>query len=164
MATPIQNVNTRNEIMSALGLGIHENPPQFATPVVDVNPKKFRNINFATALSSTTTGTMTVKTFDSDSKVLSYITGINWGYVKNVTCDIASGNIVVQVKVGGNTLNLLVAPVLTLTADSFNQVVQFPNPILVDQGSTLSVTGTFTAGSCVRACVVQGYTVPIFEK
>jgi hypothetical protein len=128
-----------------------------AIPVIDVTPSNHPPIQSFRAQSSSS-GTMTVYTPGVNGKKL-YITGVYVSLIKDVTCDIASSfNELVGTK-NGQTARIMGVSVLTLTAQTFNQYISFIKPYVLDTNSTITFSGTFTAGSMVRGVIVYGYEI-----
>jgi len=126
--------------------------PKTITPVVDVK----QNTDVVGSLSRTTTGTATAYT--TPTGVDFFLTGIELGIVKNATCDAGTGSIAVTALANSQTLNLVRLPILDLTAQDSSIYISFDNPIKLDRNTSVSVTGTYTAGTMVRIVSVYGYT------
>lgn len=133
-------------------------PDQLAekvVPVMEVNPKLLKINNFIKNNFQTTTGTIAIITTPADKDT--YITGLSAGYVKDVTCDSATGVYSLTCVINGATHNLIQFPIITLTAQQDEREITFAYPVKVDRASAIQLTGTFTAGVCVRTCTLYGY-------
>jgi len=125
-------------------------------PVIDVNPKHAENTNWVRTSSSTATGVLTVAL---PSGVDFYLTGLTLSFTKNATCDIATGKVAISGVLAGDLStgrDLLSLAVLTLTAERDSISITFDRPILMEEGSNISVSGTFTAGAMSRCASIQG--------
>ncbi len=144
------------ETVNALKLDIQRENIPVPIPVIDVGIKHNKQLRVISADSSAS-GAMTVFTTTSDlSRGTLYVKGLTLSYVKNVTCDIASGSIAISATINGVSTKLALLPVLTLNADNASIAVMFDNPVKLDL-ATVTVTGTFTAGSCVRSYSIYYY-------
>jgi len=161
----INNTSVIKEIRQALGASISDGFPQDAQnvviPVLNVNPKDYRLTNAFYSLSSVTTGAASTLTNASRD---TYITNAILTISKNATCDIATGSVSVTVVVDGQTRTIARLAVLTLTAEYENVSITFARPIKVDRNSTISVSGTYTAGLMSRGLILTGYEVEPFES
>lgn len=136
--------------------------PQLAenkiVPVIDVNPKHARVAGVVVSQVKSTTGTQTMMTTATNKDF--YITGATFSFIKDATCDIASGSISLYTQIdGAGGLAFITFPVLTTTAQSGYLSLSFTTPIKVDRGVAISFNGTFTAGAMVRAASIIGYYV-----
>jgi hypothetical protein len=160
MAT-VNNQDTIREIIKAtkLDANIDKVPDSFSSsivPVIEVNPRLLKTARVLGAASQATTGTVTaVSTSTTDE---TFVTGIQTSFVKNVTCDIATGSIAIQAVIDGATVMLGRFSVLTLTAERGELPLMFNPPIKVDKNSVINITGAFTAGALMRNLIVFGYT------
>ena len=121
-------------------------------------------IPFNYATSKTTTGNLTITGVNLQTEKTFFLTGLHISWYKDVNCDIASGGSIeiycYTKDTGANsTMPLLRYSVITLTAQAYEDFVQFPHPIeLLNQaGTVLVVSGTFAAGALSRYIVVHGY-------
>jgi len=108
------------------------------------------------ASGSSTTGTMTIFTTPTDKDF--YITGLYLSMIKDVTNDMATGNVAIALTIDGVTVNPIGIGVLTLTAQSESVAFPFTTPIKVDRGTAITIGATYTAGSMRRFGSVHGYT------
>lgn len=116
-------------------------------PVMDMTPR-FHRTGLSFVTSQTTTGTFTLHTASTTRETS--LTSLQFGIAKDATCDIATGNVAFNAVINGVTTSIMRLAVLTLTAaDAFNTLT-FPDPILIDKGSIVTMTGTFTVGLCSR--------------
>lgn len=154
----VQNTEAINNIRAAARLSISEGFPQMLSPaivpVLDMTPD-FHKKSFVFSSSPTTTGATTIYTTPTGKKT--YLTGVMLDIVKNVTCDVATGVISVTAVIDGTTTTIVAVPVLTLTAERSDSEITFANPIAIDPGTAVSLTGTFTAGAMARSAIIYGY-------
>lgn len=122
-------------------------------PVIKIEPQLEYNNNS----SSVATGTITIA---MPSGGECYLTNVNASFVKNVTCDIATGKISLQCTVNGVACVIGAFAVLTLTAERGDLNIQFEKPFRVDKGTNFLMTGTFGAGAMSRSLCLVGYIIP----
>lgn len=122
--------------------------------VYGVNPITPRKV-----LSSTTaSGSGSSNLLTTNATKLTYMTGLQYSFVKNVTSDLASGSLSLTVIIGGATVAVVRLSVLTLTAERGNISVSFDKPMLLDKGSLIRLSSdTFSAGALIRSAIVYGY-------
>lgn len=109
------------------------------------------------SVAPTTTGAGTVVVTPSGKDT--FLSSILLSYVKNVACDIATGSITVTCNIDGTSRTIASSAVLTLTAERDTVQVIFNEPIKLDRGATMSVSGTFTAGALSRSVQAFGFFV-----
>ena len=126
-------------------------------PVIDVNPKHARILNVAYGVSTSASGTSTIYTTPSDKPL--YLTSIGFSYVKDAACDAATGAMTIRVTINGAALNIIVVPIITLTAQSGIYQINLPKPMLLDRNSNITMAATFAAGVMSRAGYITGYTL-----
>jgi len=124
-------------------------------PVAVIPIRRYANI--VRRVGSTTTGSATVYTTPADKDF--YLTGIQVSFIKNATCDVASGPLRYTATVEGVSQGIISLALLTLTAQDQNAFVSFETPIKVDRNTAITTSNTFTAGAFVRECCITGYTV-----
>ncbi len=126
-------------------------------PVVDVTPKN-QAVGFVKVITRTTSGGVTA--FTTDAVKETYLTSINYSFVKNVACDIPSGQLQVTTSISGANFILLEVAVLTLTAERDSILFTFEHPILLDKNVTVSITNqAFAAGNLIRTAVFKGFLI-----
>ena len=127
-------------------------------PVMEVNPKLLREIDIVRHAVQTTTGSITLYTTASDTDF--YLSTIYASFIKDATCDSATGSIQIATTTDGTARRLLDFPIITLTAqDNVSEVIAFPIPVKIDKGVTITMSGTFTVGVMVRSCGLTGFNV-----
>jgi len=121
-------------------------------PVIQVAPvaRIVRNGN------TSATGSLTPYTTPTDKDF--YLTAIGLSYSKNVTCDVATGNVQLNITVDGASVAVIALAMQTLTAQDGTAYISFPIPIKVDRGTAITGTNSYTAGAMRRTGVVVGYT------
>lgn len=147
-----QEIITSQRLQTTLGDEIKE-----PIPVIEVNSKLVKD-GFAKNDSQTTTGNLGT-TASSLGTVTQdwYLAALSFGFVKNATCDVASGTLQVTVTINGTSTVVASIPVLTLTAERADKFIIFPHPIKVDKNTTATMSGTFTAGSMIRSVTYIGW-------
>jgi hypothetical protein len=157
----IQNTDAITAIRDGAKLSISEGFPQqlsnVVVPVLDMTPDNHRKDTVLASLTQTTTGAMTVYTASADRDT--YITGASISFVKGATCDIASGAIALGITQLSLARTLISISVLTLTAERDKVFIAFQNPVKIDRGTTITLSGTFTAGALVRSANIIGFEV-----
>lgn len=126
-------------------------------PVIDVNPKHARVCNIVKANSRITTGSSTVYTTPATQDF--FLSTATLSMVKDAACDQATGIIGFTAVIDGATVQLLQFPVITLTAQQYNQTIEFPIPIKIDRNTGITSTGTYAAGVMARSFQITGYIV-----
>lgn len=87
-----------------------------------------------------------------------YLRSINFGMIKDATCDKASGNVTVTGRVNGITVTLASLPVLVSTAQTNQCTVLFQNPVKIDRGGTINIgSATYTTGLMSRTVDISGF-------
>lgn len=135
-------------------------PSQLAekvVPVMEVNPKLFRNIDIVRQVPGTTTGSIIAYTTLTDRDF--YLNFIVASYIKDVVCDAATGRIIVEATIGGASREIIGFPIINLTAQTAIIGISFPIPIKIDRGTSISMSGTYTAGVMSRTLSVGGFEV-----
>jgi hypothetical protein len=127
---------------------------EVAQPVFDVSPNRF---SFAFPAGSSVTGAITPYTAQVRRRLV--ITGVSFSFVKNATCDVATGPMSVVATIDGIATNILSHSVLTLTAERDTEVITFDVPILCDENTSVTSTNTFTVGAMRRDIIVYGYVL-----
>jgi len=121
------------------------------------------NKQFSSFVSSTTrttsgTGTLTLPTIDSRSEI--FITSIDYNLIKDSTCDVATGGLVVTLtpNESGVASSVLSQGVITLTTQSEHSHVDFAYPLKIKPNTNATFTGTFSLGVCLRSLSITGFT------
>lgn len=128
---------------------------------LDVTPNNYREA-VARQASSITTGTISLSAsviWAGNTDREFYLTGALISFTKDVTCDIATGNLNVSYTSNGAGRQLASMAVLTLTAQNAHIPVSLTKPIKIDNNTAITYSGTYTAGSMARAMVIYGYFV-----
>lgn len=152
----IRNLERVNQVRDLLGL----KPQDFlsipfkniAVPVLDINPKEAVSL----FTSKDTTGSFTLT---PDVTRNFRISTISYSYFKDAACDIATGFIGVTITLNGGTQSVVLIPVTTLTAEKEIITLQFPFPLIIDKGSSVACTVSFTAGVLKQRIHVSGYYI-----
>lgn len=124
-------------------------------PVAVIHIERYANI--VRDVNSTSTGSITAYITPADKDF--YLTSLCLSYSKNVTCDVATGRVPINVLVEGASRAVCAIACLTLTAESNVIFVEFKRPIKVDRNTSITCGATFTAGAMSRSIQLTGYTV-----
>lgn len=153
-----ENQKVINSIVDTLQLNpVTDQIPKYVVPTIQPVFEADKKIcDIVRSSVSSTTGTVTV--FTTPANLDFYLNSVVAGYVKDATCDIATGSINVQANVQGTTRAFVLMPVLTTTAQDDIVSVSFPAPIKIDRSAAITITGTFTAGAMSRAICISGFT------
>jgi hypothetical protein len=153
------NSDTTKEIIAAFKLqssmGVPTGVNGIIQPVVNVNPKDYRNPIILKDATVTDAGG-TVYTTRSD--VDTYITGIQCSFIKDATATGTKAYATISVN---NVVSVLFQVLqLTLTAQYGQEALFYRFPLKVDRGATLVLAQTgYTVGNQKLSIVVYGYTV-----
>lgn len=153
----INNTEIKKDIQRQLVLNEGETNSLTAMPVIDCIPNEL-----LFPVSTTSSGVVVIHaTRASSTNSFFHITGIEFGFVKNAACDIASGNLSVVATLAETQLatSIALSPVLTLTAERDNVFIDFSKrPLRVAPGTNIQLANnTFTAGAMVRSGFVKGF-------
>jgi len=104
---------------------------------------------------SSTTGAVVVKTTRTDRDF--FMTNASIA----VTSDVSSDNVAANINafVNGVGINVIRIVSQTLTAGSDHIELTFNPPLLVDRGTNIILTGTFTVGATTKTSFVSGFEV-----
>ncbi len=129
-------------------------------PVVNINPKDYREVNFVIQGGQSTTGSITA--LITDSVATTFLTGYQISYWKDVTADNTNVQLLTTLNGVANSV-LFYSRSPSVTAKDFYASRELTVPIKLDKGVTVLLTGSFTVGAMVRTIVLYGYTVEAFE-
>lgn len=118
----------------------------------ELKPKGIVAANFNTA-----SGTLTVLTTPAEKDF--YMTGFAINFIKDAACDNTA--IYLSASREGLSSYLFICPIITLTAQQFTQVIEFPNPVKIDRSTSITLAGSFTAGACSRSVTISGYELEV---
>lgn len=138
----------RDKLQSNSASGNLSMSSNIVSPVIDAGLEP----NYVVRRNDTTSGTNTVVTFLASARKEYYLWGIHLSIIKDAACDMASGSVVVNVvPYESNVATAFVGiSVLVSTAQSENVIIMLPKPIRLANASAITVTGSFTAGNCIR--------------
>jgi len=145
------NSQVVSEIIESFKLDRYVDKIPAAIPVIEVSPKLLQDTRNASGVLATS-GVITVLSGTLNPTTRVRLKTIIASIIKDATCDVATGSIGVTATMGGTSKNLISIPVITLTAQEQSIAISFPNPILIDVGTSVLMSGTFTAGAMVRTC------------
>jgi hypothetical protein len=135
-------------------------PTQMAdkiVPVMEVNPKLLRRINFVKrAASVNATGVNIIPATPTEKDT--FIVSASLAYIKDATATSLSSYIQAVLD-DGSIIELLDLPQLTLTASSGEISVSFPNPIKLKKGSAITVQNNTANANISTQAIVYGYYV-----
>lgn len=166
MPSLIQNREAIRALLDGAGLTINDAVPMLMGdaiyPSLDVTPD-FHRIGHSASQTKTTTGTSSLSLTTSPlvvpvSGAVFYLTDAVISFVKNATCDQATGSLSLSVQVDGQYVTIAGVAVLTLTAERGDCTFHFEKPIKCDLNDVV-LTGTFTAGAMSRTHTISGYWV-----
>jgi len=150
----IQNARTLKELEKVSGLQTLEIPTFLGaviTPVVNVNPLEFEEINIVAQNDSSSTGTVTIHTCSATKDT--YLRGLFLSSAYNATADsVLTGLIATPFNQAAR--ELLGQTKITLTADAQSTQIMFPVPIRLKRSSLITATMTFTVGSGIMHATV----------
>jgi hypothetical protein len=128
-------------------------------PVIELNPTLTKIDRICKHATTSTSGNITVYTTPANQDF--YLTGFTLSFIKDVTCDNATGNVTLFSTIDGGAVHLAAIATITLTAQNSSINVTLKNPIKIDRSTVIgvgsSVGSTFTAGVLVRAASIKGY-------
>lgn len=131
--------------------------PKLVKPDIQPVYEVYRRVcNISRTLIKTDTGAANVLAAASDRDIS--ITAVSLSLAKDATCNVATGAIEVTATVRGVTTALCGIAVLTTTAERDSISVSFPAPVMIDRGTAVAVSGTFTLGAMTRSITVHGYS------
>jgi len=159
MHNRVQNTRIKNYFIDILKLNpIQDSIPDVVRadiqPVVEIDKPKSNIVKTATRATSGSTSLYQTPT-DRDF----YLTGGVLSMSKNVTCDVASGEIAsILIVIDGVSTKFLIIAGQTLTAERADQSMDMTFPIKIDRNTSISLSGgAFTAGALVRTATITGY-------
>jgi len=159
----IQNPSAGEIIREQAGLTLAEGFPQnlsgSVVPVMDMTPRFHRNCIVLSTASATSSATATLMTTSTSKKT--YIVGVSLFYVKDATCDAATGSLGIRTTINGvSSQYLAYSYIITLTAQQDRVIYTLEKPILIDKGVTIQAQiPTFTTGVFARTYQIIYYEV-----
>ena len=149
------NSQTIKEIIDALKIDTNIEMVPNAVPVVEVNPKIVKPLLVVSNV-RTSSGASTLMTTSGSADT--YIKAITFGVTKNVTCDVASGQVALSAYIGGVNTGIINIPILTLTAEYMSITIDLGTGIKIDRNTTITFGNqTFTAGAMIRTATIYYY-------
>jgi hypothetical protein len=124
----------------------------------DLN-KKYSSFSVSDTKSTTGILTVILPTIDVRSEI--YITSVDIGMIKDVTCDQATGTMTASLVTDSQGIikTVLQFPMITLTAQSEHAHLDFAYPMKIKPNNNFQLSGTFTAGVMVRTACLTGFIV-----
>lgn len=124
-------------------------------PVMEVNPKLLRRINYARDGTSTNSTGGTLVTTPADKDL--FITSIILSFSKDATAtSLFSG---VTCIINGLTVSMIKIATLTLTAERGEIAIDFNSPIKPDRNTAIRTVNSTNAANVVCCATILGYTV-----
>ena len=125
-------------------------------PVIVSNP--YRVTNLSKSATRNASGGATI--FTSDSVKETYLTSFTFSFIADVACNAGTGDVQINCRVNGATVELITLPFLTTTVQSQALTVNLKEPLLIDKGSNVDIANLiYAAGNCVRTANIHGFTV-----
>lgn len=150
----VRNPNTLTQMRDVLQQQSgHDTINDQVVLVAETNPKLLKEVNINASAAQSTTGSITIYTVPSGADY--YLWGFQYSMIKDATCDQAGPSIQISCTSNGQAFVFARFAIITTTAQVIEESREFSRPIKLDAGSTISMTGTFTAGAMARACSVQ---------
>jgi len=162
----IYNTDLSKELIQGASIQVNRDlvPNQLAekvVPVMEVNPEILRKINWVVVNTvSATGGAVTILTAEPNFDY--FITNISMSFVKNVTCDVATGVSRVTAILDGAVaaIGICNAAILTATAERIDINISFPRPLKIKRNSIIGQDQlTFTAGAATKTVTIYGYKI-----
>lgn len=157
----IHNSNLINELRDVAKLQQLNDiiPSQLAdkvVPVIDVNPKHARIVNW---ISDATASNATSANFTSlpDNKEF-YLTSATLSLIKDATATSTLSRILLNLP-DGSTKAIISIPSFTLTAQNQSLMINFNPPIFLQRGQTITVSNSTNVGNIKATGNITGYTV-----
>ena len=161
--TNIENKRTIDELKEAVRLPFYKEIPKLSSmvfPVIDINPKSFEFSEYIYNITSTSNGTNTLLSIPSDKRFV--ITELYLMWDKDAACDATTMYLTITNFFTNASVNPIIVPFKTTTAERVNYFDYSPKrPIICKEGSNISFTSTFTAGTLSRSLMMKGYFVEI---
>ena len=154
----IQNPDATQAIRDQAKLTLAEGYPQVLNPncqaVMDMTPRNHRNLNISRSTNTATS--VTVYSVSSDK--FFYLCSLDYGVVKDVTSDVATGRISMTATIDGVSQVIATIPILTLTAQQIIISKSFNPPLRVDKGGIITIANAAsTAGTINKSATITGY-------
>jgi len=119
--------------------------------------RQFSNFIVESGSSATGTITLTLPTTSVGSEI--YITSITIKMIKDATCDQATGRINLVARDDYGILkNILSIPIITLTAQSEDNIINFSYPLRIKINNTMTWAASYSVGLMSRTISVSGFT------
>jgi hypothetical protein len=144
------------ETVNALKIDLNTEQVPAAIPVVEVGLKCSKTAEIFSTV-NVATGTSTLLASADNIRGDVYVTSIQFGVIKDATCDVATGSLPITVTIGGINKVIAYIPIITLTAQNIVISCSFPHPIKIDRKTAITSVGTFTAGVMIRTYVMTYY-------
>lgn len=140
-----------DRIADTLKLDLRVDTIPSPVPVIEVGTRTCKG--YSLSYSPLTTGAVSwsASTIGNDSGKV-FLTSCSLSVMKDATCDMATGVLTVTVSLADTGLarGVVSIPVLTLTAQNNQVYIIFQNALELLKDSQITLSGTYTAGVCVR--------------
>lgn len=160
MGAKIYRSDLTSEIIEGARIAVASDPvpnelAEKVVPVMEVNPKFFRRVNYIVQNNKTTTGSTGIATTSATKET--FITSVWIDNLKSVDCDgtiaFCSGI------VNGVSVKFIELRNPALVLGGYNGSINFNPPIKLDKGTAITSTQSFTAGSSNISVGLFGYEV-----
>lgn len=155
----IQNETALRAIREQAKLTQAEGYPQNLLPnvqaVMDMSPEFHVYNSNVFSVGSGATGVASVYTGSPGKRLV--ITGYLFTIAKDVTCDQSTTSLSIIYTKNGVAQTLCSIAVLTLTVQTETIMLTLKDPIYTDNGTSVTSSVTFTAGTLRRTAMVYGY-------
>ena len=144
----------------ALNTSVDAIPNETSDKIVLTYDLNSKFSNFCITVNSGSSGTLTLTPPNLGARSDVYITALTLAVIKDVVCDVSTGRVGLNATPDYSNIDttLLAIPVINLTAQSGEQNISLPYPLKIKQGTTLTITSTFTAGVMYRCASAFGFT------
>jgi len=158
----ITNSETINELRRATSaqMAVTSIPTTIAgavVPTIEISPSLVRPINVLKGTSTTASGGTNILTTDTDKDFFLY--GAQLSFSKNVTCDIATGNIYLSCTDAETEASqtFCCLAVTTLIAENGSVSMDFKKPIKIKRGTAIAInSAAHTAGALAKSGSIYG--------
>lgn len=159
MAT-IYNSDLQKELQEGAKIQVRDKAPTEITdkvlPVMEVNPKFFRRVNWNFAGAGTNATSTSLGTTPTDREI--YVTGATLSVTKDATATTTYVRLNCTAD-NGQSVILCSFGCITLTAEQHDMSVSFPFPIRLKKGTTITISASTAVGNFNAFASVFGYQV-----
>lgn len=157
----IQNTDAIRIIRDNARLSISEGFPtdlgKTVVPVMDMTPALQRRLNLIRCTVKSTTGSATI--FTTSTTERTFLCGVYQALSSDVTADGINSSISFTPQAEGITRSLFLCEKQPVTAGNVTGSIEFPIPLELSKGSTVTHSLSFTVGAMTVSTIFYGYTV-----